>query len=99
MAAVVGDVGGEVGVGAGQQAGDGGVQGRLVALNDEQVVGVLVFGEVAGGLDLGVQGVQGHDLPGQVKVGDGGRQFGNLVGLGRNLALRESGAGRGVHDR
>jgi len=32
-------------------------QGRLVGLDDHQVVAVLVFGDAAGGLSLGVQGV------------------------------------------
>jgi hypothetical protein len=79
---------GEARIGAGQRRGHGGQQGWLVALDDHQVVGVLVFHQVAGGFRLSMQGVEGDHGAGEVQVRDGGCQFGNLVGLGIDLPLR-----------
>jgi len=62
-------------------------QGRLVALGDHQVVAVLSFGDAAGGLSLGVQGIQGQDRPGQVQPGGDVLQLRNLICLGIDLPL------------
>ena len=77
----------EAGVGAGQGFRDGLQQGRLVALDDHQVVRVLVLDQVAGGFGLGVQRVQGHNGAGQVQVRDGRGQFRDFVGLGADFPL------------
>ena len=56
-------------------------------LDDHQVVGVLVFCQVAGGFRLRMQRVGGHDGPDEIQVRDGGRELGDLIGLGRDLPL------------
>ena len=77
----------EAGVGAGQGLGCGLQQGRLVALDDHQIVRVLIPGQVAGGFRLGVQCVQRDYLPGEVQVRDRRGQFRDLVGLGVDFPL------------
>ncbi len=72
---------------AGQGRADRIEQGRLVALDDHQVVAVLSFGDAAGGLRLGVQGIQGQDRPGQVQPGGDVLQLRNLICLGIDLPL------------
>jgi hypothetical protein len=50
------------------QGGELVVQGGLVGLDDQQVVGVLVGDQPVGVLALGMQGVGGEDPPGEVQV-------------------------------
>jgi hypothetical protein len=49
------------------QAGAAGQQGRLVGLDLQQVVGLLVGDQELGGLRVGLQRVGGDDRPGQVE--------------------------------
>ena len=66
------------------------VEGRLVFLEREEGVGLLVLDETAGGLALGVQGIGGHHPPLQWQGREQGLELGDLVGLG---ALRRTGPG------
>ena len=87
------------GVRAGQRLRGGGQQGGLVALDDHQVVRVLVLDQVAGGFRLRMQRVQGDDRPGEVQVRDGRGQLGDLVGLGVDLPLGAHAPGGHVENR
>nr|WP_246143694.1 hypothetical protein [Actinacidiphila oryziradicis] len=95
MAAVLVDVGGlhPVGVGAGQQGLGRGAGQRLVPLQDQDVAGVQLIGDQAGGLLGGVQRVQGQHHAGHLQRGqqlaDGGA-FAALVG---DLPLAQHHAG------
>ena len=67
-------------------------------LDDHQVVAVLVFGDAAGGLGLGVQGIQGQDRAGQVQSGGDVLQLGDLIGFRIDLALGAGASGSDVED-
>src|SRR6266849_543913 len=90
---------GEAAVRAGQGGGGGLQKGRLVALDDHQVVRFLVPGQVAGGFRLRMQGVQGDHLADEVQVRDDGGQLRDLVGLGVYLPLGAHHPGSHVEDR
>lgn len=88
--AVEGDMFGcEVSHRVGQQVLAGGEQGRLVGLHGQHVVRAAFLDQVRRGGPLGMQSVGGDHHPGQVQTGQQRREFGNLVGLGRDFTLRE----------
>ena len=64
-------------------------QGRLVALDGEHVVGPLDLDQPTGMLDLGVQGVGGHDPARQVHLVQQRLELADLVGGGWHLPLRD----------
>ncbi|GAA2418848.1 hypothetical protein GCM10010404_91790 [Nonomuraea africana] len=70
-----------------QQSLELGVQGGLILLDDQQVVGVLLGHQEGGVIALGVQGVGGDDASIQVKVFQQGPEPGDLVGLAVNVGL------------
>ena len=67
-------------------------------LDGHHVVAVLVFGDAAGGLGLGVQGIQGQDRAGQVQSGGDVLQLGDLIGFRIDLALGAGASGSDVED-
>ena len=77
---------------------DIGFQGRLVAFQGEQKIG-LVGDDLVGDLDLAAHGVDGHqrarELPGLGEVVEKLRDGGDLVGLFRNAQLRQRQPGVG----
>jgi hypothetical protein len=78
---------GERSVRASQCDLDGLVQGGLVGLDDEQVMGLLVRDQPVRERPLGVQGVRGHHDPGQVQIAQQWLHGGDLVGLVVDLPL------------
>src|SRR6266536_3796747 len=68
-------------------AADGGLQGRLVALDTEHVVGLAVPDQVAGILGLGVERVGSDDLALQIHPLQQRPEPGDLVALGVDPAL------------
>src|SRR6266568_5343994 len=79
------------GKGVGGQAVDRGLQAGLVALDRQQVVGVLVLDEPAGMRNLGVERVGGHHLACKVQWLQQRAEPADLIGLGVHLSLREHG--------
>ena len=63
-----------------------GIEGGLVGFDGEQVVGLLVLDQEAGGFALGVQGIGGHHPPGQIQGFEKGFERWDLVGFGGDLA-------------
>jgi hypothetical protein len=71
------------------------VQGGLVGLDQQQVVGLLLVDQEPGVGTLGVQRVRGHDHPSQVERFQQGGEAGDFVRLVRYSQLGHGPAGAG----
>jgi hypothetical protein len=76
----------------GSQCLEIGVEGGLILLDGEQVVGLFVLDEEAGGFALGMQGIGGDNPAVELKRLEQWLDLGDLVGLRRDLALRDGDA-------
>src|SRR5436189_12540 len=54
---------------------------RLVVFDGEEIVSTVIDDQLAGGLGLGVQGVQRHGAAGQVQLAEELSGHGDLIGL------------------
>jgi hypothetical protein len=81
------------------QAGAARQQGRLVGLDDKQVVGLLVGDQELGSLRVGLQRVGGDHRPGQVEWGQQWLEGGDVLGRAADLALGQHRAAGVVHRR
>ena len=68
-------------------AGQGVMEGVLVALDDQDEVRLFVFRQESGVLALGMQGVGGHGAAFKGKRGEDLRELGDLVGFVRDRRL------------